>query len=121
MTLKILEDHLRKKHNLPADFHFSRWEWLKSGTDYTTMLLSGGVCPPLLSGPRKGKPNYKKMTGELNFYLTVAEIEAADLAWETETGNCSHCHGSGKSVFRVAKESNEFKPCKKCDGTGRKK
>lgn len=121
MTLKILENHLRKKHALPDDFHFYGWEWLANGKErFSILKLDGGICQPLRSGKRKGKPNYKTMTGQLTFFSTIREMEDLDIAYEIETGNCSVCMGDGKVIAGVSvADGTEYRQCSRCSGTGK--
>lgn len=122
MGLRIAEARLRRDHTLPDGFVFYRYEWLKSGNEYKLMRLDGGVCPPLKSGPRKGKPNYKAATNEQSFFLTVEELAQIDADYERETGNCCQCEGGGQVAWRASvANGTEYKPCQKCGGSGKRK
>lgn len=117
--MKIIEDRLRADNQLPSDFCFFRWKWLKSGTEYGVLQLDGGRCPLMQRGPRRGKPNFRKAFERRSFYVTAAQIAKYDSDFERETSMCSECRGSGQKASRVSVEDGtEYTVCRKCRGTG---
>ena len=120
--MTILEDYLRKTHGLTDDFRFVHYEWLKDGSTYSLLMLEGGRCPLLKTGPKKGMPNYRKMTDEQTFYLTTSQIDGIELQYEIDTRNCCECRGLGKKVARVSvADGTTYRVCSKCCGDGKAK
>lgn len=66
-----------------------------------------------------GKPRWVGM--ELDkVVVTDAEVEAAKLAYEAETGKCSKCAGSGQeNAGWHYKEGNKYRDCKQCGASGK--
>ena len=120
MGMQLIENHVRRDRGLPDDFVFVRYEWLKDGSRVSMMRMDGGCCPLLMRGPRKGKPNYKKLTNEQTFYVTTSEIDELKRRYEIETGKCCACEGEGKTVTRVSVvDGTEYRTCVKCNGSGK--
>ena len=71
-----LENHFRQTHSLPDSFKFWRWEMLPIGGPPIYYELEGGVVNSVCkSGPRKGRPNYRKATDIRTFRMTVEEYQ----------------------------------------------
>lgn len=112
-------DHMnevaRRKVNGPVGWEIFRWERIGSGMDF---VVEGGVPRLLTRGPRKGQ---KTWDGDRS-KTVVAETEiAAELErYETKTGNCGDCGGTG-AVFAgwSEKEGTRTRPCRRCGATGK--
>jgi hypothetical protein len=92
------------------------FRWQAAGPD---SIVTGSVPVGVYSrGPRKGQP---KFTGPgIMVVVTRAEKEAAASAYETETGRCWNCKGSGQVVRKISvTEGNTYRPCTLCGGSGR--
>jgi hypothetical protein len=119
VEVKIIEEHLRKLHNLPAEFRFYRFS---VHPDFGPVIyeLEGGVVPLITRGVNKGKPNWKKRTDVQRFIVKVEEIKKIHAAWEQETRTCSRCMGLGAIFWSWSKANgSERKPCPLCGGTGK--
>ena len=120
MSLNIIEDRLRRENNLPEDFSFCYWESFPKNGDRIYIALSGSVCPPFKSGPRKGRPNRDKGTGYRTFNVTVETQRQWVSDWERETGKCAQCRGEGKTVAKCGVNiPTEYLECGKCKGSGK--
>lgn len=119
MTADTLAETLKKRHALPPDFRFWKWEWMPH-PEYTHMMLTGGVCPPLKSGPNKGKPNYKAgAKDKREFILSRADLEQLDQEYEAESGKCAKCEGAGKTIMSSSPFGTNYQQCKRCEGSGK--
>jgi hypothetical protein len=94
------------------------WEAIGEGT--RDSLISGGVPRLLTRGPNKGHPRWEgKLT---RVVVSGVEVEAAMAKYEGETGHCAECEGSCKTVAGwSAAEGTRYRPCAKCDSTGKAK
>jgi hypothetical protein len=82
-------------------------------------LVKGGVPRLLKSGPRKGEKTWRDAKTR-ECLVTEVEINAEMARYETETGNCSDCGGSGKEwAGWSADGGTKYRACNKCDGSGR--
>ena len=71
------------------------------------------------SGPHKGEDDWRKVPTR-EAIVTKEETEAAERAYEVETGKCSNCDGEGKEFARWTKdEGTTYQPCSRCKGTGK--
>lgn len=69
-----IESHLRKKHGLPENFLFFRWQVLPDDGPAIYYEVEGGIVTSTYkSGPRKGSPNYSKATDRKLFRMTVEQ------------------------------------------------
>lgn len=122
MILKIVEEHLRKQHGLPEDFHFFRWACFPQGIGMDQPVLyyelEGGRCPLLTRGENRGSPNWRKLWEKRKFVVKTEEADAWADAWERQTGKCARCHGSGQVTKSVNREGVVYRACPDCSGTG---
>jgi hypothetical protein len=118
--MKIIEEHLRKLHNLPAEFRFYRFSVHPDTGPVIYHQIEGGIVPLITRGVNKGKPNWKKRADVQRFIVKVEEIKEIHAAWEQETGTCSRCMGLG-TIFWSWSAANETKQrtCPVCGGTGK--
>lgn len=105
---------LRKLGELPEGFAFSGWEII--GPD--CVLYRGGVTRKITRGPRKGERTWDKITHKVA--VTQSEIIDEKRRYETETGNCAECSGTGE-VWAGWHHINghRYKTCTKCGGSGK--
>lgn len=112
------------KHGAPTDWHWHTLEALGKHPNYTGSLVRGCVPATFQKGKRKGQFNFKggdKAT-ELSFAIAHDQFAAFHAEWEAETGRCSKCFGSGQEwTGWSATEGSRFKPCARCDATGKPK
>lgn len=83
-------------------------------------ILTGGVPRVLTRGPNKGQRKWDAPHSQVA--VTQAEVDAAMAKYESETGNCAECEGACKTVAGwSAAEGTRYRPCAKCDATGKAK
>ena len=70
------------------------------------------------SGPRKGQPRFNKPLGR-RVVITRAELQVTATAYETETGKCWDCKGTGQAWAGWSRiEGAKYQECQRCAGTG---
>lgn len=115
--------HAREKFNLPVDWQIYRWEAKSHDTKDAYLIVTGAVCTEVYkSGKYKGTKNWDKRDRSTEAVVSLRLDEHRDwlLQWERRTGKCSECCGSGQSWRGWHHiKGNTFKPCKRCDATGR--
>ena len=103
------------------------WSWFQSevkGERPNSVFLVRGACiaGTHTRGKNKGKPK-RDMSTMRELVITRADMDACQARWEQETGNCSRCTGSGKTVSGARKVGDEwvqaYRDCSRCKGTGR--
>ena len=121
MNLRIIESWLRREHFLPDDFRFSRWECMPHGAPTIYTEIEGSRCPLVLTGKRKGLPNWRDRTETRVFYVSEIDAASIEAKYETETGNCKYCCGEANEVANInfVMHVTTYRPCSKCAGTGR--
>jgi hypothetical protein len=78
-----------------------------------------GDFPPCKSGPRKGKPNYRKGTNLATRLISDSDVEAWLTRWVATTGKCGTCRGDGQTwAGWSAAEGTRYTACRDCNGTG---
>lgn len=102
----------RKMNHLPG---WEPYAWETIGTD--GIKVTGGIPRILTRGNRKGQ---KKWDGKGDIVIVVKyEIDAEESRYETETGKCHNCMGTGDVVAGVSVETGtRYKPCNRCNGSG---
>jgi hypothetical protein len=76
-TAQNLDNHFRQLHNLPDNFRFFRWSCMPEDGPVFYFELEGGIVTKFYrSGPRKGKPNYNKVTDRRTFRILASEYNA---------------------------------------------
>lgn len=121
MNLKVIEARLRREYELPDDFKFYAWKCYPPGSDTIYVEFKGAICTEVYkSGPRKGRTNYQKSTGEREFHVPVDRAAKWEAEWQAETGNCLNCTGTGNEwAGWSSTEGNKERPCRKCGATGK--
>jgi hypothetical protein len=119
----LIEILAREKSGQGPGWHVFQWENLG---ELKACRLTGVVAPPLKSGKNKGEPNWKKKdkATERTVYVTDAERDAYEAAWEQRTGECSRCMGEGTTPSGCRKLADGTyektrRPCPRCGGTGK--
>lgn len=121
MNLQTIEERVVKDNGLPADFVFYGFRVFPSVGEPLGTEMTGAQCPRLKSGKNKGKPNYKLKTNERTFAVTNQQCEQFENDYESETGNCRRCRGSGKTVASVCvTDGTTWRECSRCSGTGKR-
>ena len=110
-----LDEVARRKVSGPEGWKVCRWERIGTGND---LLVEGGVPRLLESGPRKGKQTWRDVLIQ-KAVVTGDEIDAEHARYESTTGKCGDCYGTGEvfASWSVAKGTT-FRECKRCGGTG---
>lgn len=104
-----------RKYGLPANWTFYRFEWLEDREPFLTMRLTGGVyLTTYKSGPRKGRPNYRKPEpgSERSVILTLPELHAELERYRAERGLCPNCFGTGMEYRGFGPEGTYYRRCK---------
>lgn len=104
----------RKKLNALESWEHYKWEIVS----LDDLLVTGGIARLLKSGKREGRRTWDGKGQTV--VVTAAELSAEYLLYESETGNCHKCGGSGRALFSwCAIDGNEYETCQACDGTGK--
>lgn len=90
-----------------------RWEDC-DGDSIVTGDVPDGVYR---SGPRKGRPRFKGPGRRV--IVTKAELQAKAAVYETETGKCWDCKGTGQVWAGWSKaDGTRYRDCPRCNATG---
>lgn len=113
----------REIGRLPDDWQWFKLEVIGKHPNTQGVMVTGAVSHVLIEkGPRKGEPNWKhrdKAT-EQQVFVAHGAMDARKDRYETETGVCHRCFGSGKVVQSVSIHTGAtYRTCSRCDGTGR--
>lgn len=95
------------------------WQWFRYesvGTDAT--MLTGCVSSGTFTkGKRKGRPRYDG--ARRTAVVTDAEAQAERDRYQTDTGKCGDCMGTGQGFARWDHiEGASYRPCRVCNGSG---
>jgi hypothetical protein len=97
-----------------AGFRFYRWECI--GED--DMLLTGCVCNSVYTrGPHRGLPKYDG--DAVQAVVSGAELAAERARYEAQTGKCSDCLGTARTVASCGVSGTKYRPCAACKGSGK--
>lgn len=121
MRYDFIAELAKEKAGLAADFHNYEWESLHPDTDGIDALrMEFAKCPLLVRGKFKGRPNFRKATEYKTVWLTGDEITQRAAEWEKRTGKCSECEGTTQVFHSWNHETvTKFRPCDKCNATGK--
>jgi hypothetical protein len=91
------------------------YSWERCGPD---SIVTGGVpVGAYKSGPRKGEPRFRGPGNKI--VVSRAEMEATAAAYESETGNCWNCYGTGQLPVGWNKaDGMSHGTCTRCGGSG---
>ncbi len=130
MTTEVLTkpkpvDHLNAATKHVLGITSPTWRWKSSErVDKTCkrdlgFIVVGSETTPITKGPRKGQLRW---IGEENrVVLTRADLNAQLTRFESATGDCGECYGTGKTAGRVSvTKGTSYRACKRCAGSGRK-
>lgn len=84
------------------------------------VIISGGEPRMMTRGPRKGQPSWAHIPKDhlVDVVVTEAELRAAELKYEADTGNCLNCGGSGQEVASAGVGGTQYRQCYRCKGSG---
>lgn len=103
-----------KKLGNPEGYSFFRFE--RIGPDANK--LTAGREGVHEKGRRKGQACWLKPY--LEVIVTDAEKEAAERAYESETGRCHGCRGDGEEIAGWSQENGlRMRLCHRCHGSGK--
>ena len=113
----VLNEIARKKLNAPTE-----WQWCKWKAVSHDCLLAGGVPRYVKSGKNKGQKTWRGVKLD-ELVIARTEIDAANAAYEKETGNCHACIGTGEvwAGSNFVTKTNTLRTCSRCGGTGKAK
>lgn len=121
--LCLIEEHAREKCGAGETWRMFRWECFPHGGEPIYQSVTGAVCEHhFLRGPRKGQTNWQKRDArtEQTVNITVVDHDKWVKDWQSRTGKCSECVGTGEVFKRWSlKTGTEFSQCHKCKGTGK--
>jgi len=92
--------------------------------DDDSLALTGSEVPIISRGKNKGRPNWKKrdVATEKKVCIQPQEHDEWLLRWETRTGKCSRCQGTGQVVGSLRHHDDVttavMGTCGRCDGDG---
>ena len=115
--MQLLDEHVRELLNMSDDWEIYFFESL----DGKCFKLIGAVAPLKKSGKNKGEKNWAKLdkATEKTVYITPDGHRVWMQQWETKTGKCSQCVGTGQELIGWSiKTGKVMRPCKKCSGSG---
>jgi hypothetical protein len=106
----------RKKLGQPPEWRWCKFEAIGDTDD---CVVEGGIPRLLQSGKRKGQVTWRDCT-LIKCVVTRAESDLAKVEYETETGKCQECAGSGLRLKGWNRDTgNHFKPCVRCGASGK--
>lgn len=110
------EKAARKKLGKAAEWKAFFFEVMNDSGD---VLIMGGVPTKIKTGPRAGHDKWNRKAAD-KCVVTRAELNAIRAEFERETGQCSECEGSGKTLAGWHHiEGDRFRPCSRCRATGK--
>jgi hypothetical protein len=110
------EEVARKKLNQPPEWKSCIWE--RIGPD--AQKIEGGIPTIRTRGKYKGRPKWGKRSEFVACIVTDEEVRQEEQRYETETGNCCKCQGSGQVVWSISvTDGTKYRECKPCKGTGK--
>ena len=124
--MNLLTEHARELLGMPPEWDAYRFEaiGLTSTQPTKVFCVEGAVAPLKTRGKYKGNPNWAKRDRATvrTAYFTPDEHDTWKSGWELKTGKCAECTGSGqRNVGWSAADGAKFKPCEKCNATGKAK
>lgn len=117
----LLENHAREKVGMPQDWQVWSYEVLDHESDDSTMKITGAIAPIVTRGKRKGLKNWRKKDKATirNAYIRESEHDEWLSVWESKTGNCHKCQGTGEMwAGWSAKDGTRYRTCTRCSGSG---
>ena len=114
---------IAKERGMPDGWKWNVLKAVGENRERGGVLVVGAVCTATYTrGKRKGWPNWSKRdkSTERELFIAFADYDERVAAWERETGFCSHCDGTGQMTASVSIGGKTFRPCSKCNATGRK-
>lgn len=107
-----------KLHGVPGWKAF-KWE----GKDRGFNIVTGSVpIGTYTKGPRAGTPKWPSRghATEAEVIITKAELDAEAAIYESKTGNCYNCSGSGQELAGWSKDTGaRYRSCSTCKGEGK--
>lgn len=106
----------RKKINAPAEWRWYSWEVMDRKNPENSPVSIEGAVP---IGVRKdGMPKWpaRKLCDRLVLYK--ADVDAAKLEYEQQSGKCSECVEGHYACGWSADRGTKYRPCSRCNGTG---
>lgn len=106
----------KRKANIPG------WEPFKYQAIDEGTLVEGAVpIGKYARGPLKGHFKWDRKAPTKIVLVTMQEQKDEERRYEKETGKCYACYGEGRELKRWSKkEGYEYRPCRRCNGTGAK-
>ena len=112
---QLLNAIAKKKVNGRNGWKWFSWKCIGKTRD---LLVKGGLPRIIASGPRKGGDNWRGVPAD-ECVVTEGELDAAIKTYQSETGNCYQCFGSGQSFSRWHHiKGISFRACTACNATG---
>lgn len=106
----------RKKLGQPQEWRWCKFEAIGDTDD---CLVEGGVPRLLQKGKNKGRPTWRDSVLS-KCVVTRSEMDQAKADYETETGKCNECAGSGQRYVGWSRDTGKrFRPCVRCNATGK--
>ncbi len=103
-----------KVYNLPEGWQYKVIDKTKGPAGY--IWLEGYVSTTYKRGEKKGQP---RRTSKQGLWIKQADIQQYQKEWETLTGKCSQCNGTGKLLQAISPDEEAYKECTACNATGK--
>ena len=104
-------------HNMPDGWRRCSVDCHKKPEDFIEVR---GAIPVgvMKSGPRKGSAKWPKELQTL--WMRRRNMDRTQIEWESETGQCFKCQGSGQEYRGWSRVEGEIHgPCSRCNATGK--
>jgi hypothetical protein len=101
------------ERKMPEGWSAFRWERATGGS-----MVTGSIPDGVYSrGPRKGKP--RRIGPKEVVVVSKNEMGTAAAAYESSSGNCWDCKGTGQVPWKWVKAGGwQHKSCDRCHGSG---
>lgn len=118
----LLTVQAREILGMPDTWHWFEWECLPERGPTQVMRVKGACAPLIERGKRKGQTNWRERdkATEREVYITPSQRQEWLAKWEVATGKCHVCQGTTQEYAGWDHIAGiKFRPCTKCNATGK--
>jgi hypothetical protein len=107
-------------YNLHPDWECGGWALRGKGVGEYLEVKGAIYKTRLKTGPRKGKINFRSPEAGTECAVSIPALllQQWKRRWEIETGLCSECQGSGRTLSSMGVSGTKYRTCSKCRGSG---